>query len=127
MLGAWIFLLLLWADAAIHERCYGFGPFSAFVLATSSFLVARHGTLVHLLRRSERGLEATVIEPSSCTLVLAGAKCPVCGEAFEGVEPVLCEECSTPHHPACWNFVGHCSLFGCRGQTTVPRSLTGHG
>lgn len=41
------------------------------------------------------------------------AFCPVCGDPV-GEEPVRCLRCSTPHHGECWDYVGACSVFGCR-------------
>ncbi len=41
--------------------------------------------------------------------------CKVCGEPI--VTPaVLCASCRTPHHRDCWEFVGTCSIYGCRGK-----------
>ena len=36
--------------------------------------------------------------------------CPVCGAHFrEGDDIVVCPECATPHHRACWAEQGHCA------------------
>lgn len=36
--------------------------------------------------------------------------CPVCGRAFaEGEDIVVCPDCGTPHHRACWAQEGHCA------------------
>ncbi len=43
----------------------------------------------------------------------AAAVCPVCGEEI-GAEPVKCARCATPHHRACWDYAGVCSVFGCQ-------------
>jgi hypothetical protein len=50
--------------------------------------------------------------------------CKVCGEPIEGPR-VLCTTCQTPHHQDCWEFVGTCSIFGCRGKqaTLVGRPV----
>ncbi len=37
-------------------------------------------------------------------------KCPVCGEAFtENDDIVVCPECATPHHRACFENLNHCA------------------
>lgn len=38
--------------------------------------------------------------------------CPVCGEALND-KTVLCRNCGTPHHKACWDFNKKCAIFGC--------------
>ena len=52
------------------------------------------------------------------------ARCPVCGGGFdeEGAPPPRrCEACETLHHEDCWNYVGRCAIYGCRGgDPTVP-------
>ncbi|WZO98961.1 RING finger protein [Isosphaeraceae bacterium EP7] len=45
--------------------------------------------------------------------------CKVCGEPIDGPS-VLCTTCKTPHHADCWEFVGTCSIFGCRGKQATP-------
>ena len=38
-----------------------------------------------------------------------GYRCPVCGKAFEqGDDVVVCPDCGTPHHRACYRSLGHC-------------------
>lgn len=46
--------------------------------------------------------------------------CKVCGEAITAPPRVLCTTCRTPHHRDCWEFIGGCSIFGCKGKTSVP-------
>ena len=43
--------------------------------------------------------------------------CQVCGAPFDGGPIVYCASCDTPHHKDCWNYLGHCSTFGC--YTTI--------
>lgn len=45
------------------------------------------------------------------------ARCPVCREGLEGVKCRLCPKCDTPHHAACWEYVGACAVFACGGKT----------
>ena len=43
-----------------------------------------------------------------------GARCGLCGDAFEG--PVLaCPHCRAPHHPECWEYNEGCTIYGCAG------------
>ena len=48
--------------------------------------------------------------------------CKVCGDAINGTGPsrVFCSTCRTPHHRDCWDFIGACSVFGCKGKTASP-------
>lgn len=46
-----------------------------------------------------------------------GPTCQVCGEARTGAAEVACAECGTLHHRDCWDYVGHCSIFGCKGRS----------
>lgn len=38
--------------------------------------------------------------------------CQICGEPI-GKDLVFCCRCKTPHHRDCWQYLGHCSVFGC--------------
>lgn len=40
-------------------------------------------------------------------------ECPVCAEGVEG-EGRRCERCETLHHADCWDYLGHCAIFGCQ-------------
>ncbi|HJZ11606.1 MAG TPA: RING finger protein [Acidobacteriota bacterium] len=43
--------------------------------------------------------------------------CPYCRAAVEEKQAgVFCRECKTLHHHECWNEIGRCSIFGCRGK-----------
>ena len=46
--------------------------------------------------------------------------CKVCGEEIFGTPKVYCSTCRTPHHRDCWEFIGACSVFGCKGKTALP-------
>ena len=48
--------------------------------------------------------------------------CKVCGEPIGGSPSpkVYCSTCRTPHHRDCWDFIGSCSVFGCKGKTATP-------
>jgi hypothetical protein len=45
--------------------------------------------------------------------------CKVCGDPIVE-EAVRCDTCLTPHHRDCWEFVGSCSIYGCKGKQSVP-------
>jgi hypothetical protein len=70
--------------------------------------------------------EAQLIEESICQ---------VCGEPINS-DMVCCQRCQTPHHRECWEYIGFCSMFGCRekrfvvpdvGQRTDPGKAAEHG
>lgn len=45
-------------------------------------------------------------------------KCLVCAEGIAAGQPtVRCEQCRAPYHADCWDFVGVCSVYGCRCRT----------
>ena len=46
--------------------------------------------------------------------------CKVCGETITDTPKVFCSTCRTPHHRDCWEFIGTCSVFGCKGKTSSP-------
>ena len=46
--------------------------------------------------------------------------CKVCGEPISGTPKVFCTTCRTPHHRDCWEFIGACSVFGCKGKAATP-------
>jgi hypothetical protein len=48
--------------------------------------------------------------------------CKVCGDPIsgQGSPRVFCSTCRTPHHRDCWDFIGACSVFGCKGKTASP-------
>lgn len=45
--------------------------------------------------------------------LLEQVTCKVCGEEIQD-QMVVCVRCKTPHHHDCWQYVGGCSVFGCR-------------
>ncbi|WP_435019283.1 RING finger protein [Tundrisphaera sp. TA3] len=46
--------------------------------------------------------------------------CKVCGVEIGDDPRVVCTACRTPHHRDCWEFIGACSIFGCKGKSCVP-------
>lgn len=50
--------------------------------------------------------------------------CPVCNEIFKtGDDIVVCPECGTPHHRACWQNIGECVNTGSHGTGFVWKSI----
>lgn len=48
-------------------------------------------------------------------------RCPYCHDGFAG-ERVTCTTCRTPHHPACMEELGGCTVLGCPGAQARPES-----
>jgi hypothetical protein len=46
--------------------------------------------------------------------------CKICGCPISETPKVFCSTCRTPHHRDCWDFIGSCSVFGCKGKTAYP-------
>lgn len=75
--------------------------------------------LVGMADRLERLLdlcasrEGTGIRIVEAKLEEAGT-CQICGTPIAG-EVVRCRKCNTPHHKDCWDYLGRCSTFGCKG------------
>lgn len=44
--------------------------------------------------------------------------CPVCGSPLLH-DIVHCEACRTPHHLQCWDYMGRCSTYACKGKRSV--------
>lgn len=50
--------------------------------------------------------------------------CPICGqeiakEAVERGDAVICPDCGTPYHKACWEKAGGCVTFACPSKPKV--------
>lgn len=54
------------------------------------------------------------------------ATCPVCAEAFERKNLVLCQSCSQPHHKSCWTYNKGCATYACSCRTSVPPPISQH-
>jgi hypothetical protein len=46
-------------------------------------------------------------------------QCPFCHDALASAPRVLCADCATPHHDACFAQNAGCSLLGCEGTRSV--------
>ncbi|MBI3854517.1 MAG: hypothetical protein HY293_02370 [Planctomycetes bacterium] len=50
--------------------------------------------------------------------ILEGGDCQVCGGTLQG-DLVRCPSCGTPHHHECWQYLGRCSTYACKGKRVV--------
>ena len=67
------------------------------------------------------GEGVSIVEAGPASAEDAGPPmCKVCGESIVDAPKVRCSTCKTPHHRDCWEFVGGCSIFGCKGKTAIP-------
>lgn len=41
--------------------------------------------------------------------------CPTCAEPAGMRSAAICPVCRAAHHPACWDFLGGCGVYGCAG------------
>lgn len=89
------------------------------------------GHAVHEALRIHDGLQSGVASRLSAgvSIVAVGPSlpedagppiCKVCGEAIGLTPKLYCSTCRTPHHRDCWEFIGSCSVFGCKGKGSVP-------
>ena len=70
---------------------------------------------------SRLGEGVSIVDSGPASLEDSGPPvCKVCGEPISGTPKVFCTTCRTPHHRDCWEFIGACSVFGCRGKAATP-------
>ena len=77
------------------------------VLSVALLLFGLIGSLTERERRPRLGLR----EPGRSR----GGCCLVCRDSMSE-DLVECGQCRTPHHRACWDYVGSCSVYGCGGR-----------
>jgi Prokaryotic RING finger family 1 len=72
--------------------------------------------------RLGEGVSIVAAGPASAEDAAGPPTCKVCGDpiAGPGSPKVYCSTCRTPHHRDCWDFIGACSVFGCKGKTASP-------
>jgi len=124
-------LLLVWPMLCFHvvhtnhERHLGLVLVElTFIASSFVFLALRHRMVVKLIEQvvAPRPTWLPLAKQSSqgsyqdMRLSIADCNCPVCGQGFADETPVFCGRCNTPHHPDCFEFTGHCSVFGCDGK-----------
>lgn len=92
-----------------------FGPLDTMVVAS----LRLHDALrAGVEERLADGI--AIIEPGlEAEIDLAAPTCKVCGDPIDSPRHVLCETCRTPHHEDCWEFIGGCSIYGCRGKRAM--------
>jgi hypothetical protein len=81
-------------------------------------LTLHDGLIDGVTRRMGQGV-AIVEQPDPWQDDQGPATCKVCGEPIDESEIVVCASCNTPHHRDCWEYVGHCSIYGCNGKVGV--------
>jgi hypothetical protein len=80
-------------------------------------LVQTAEDFVSYLFGASRSLPVVGVELGSVS-VSSGGECPVCGGVMgEGV--LRCEVCRTPHHAECWEYMGRCSTYACKGKRAL--------
>ena len=95
--------------------------------AQAGLLEAAVGEALALHDALRDGVEARMTE--GIAIVAAGpateeeagpSMCKVCGEGIERDGPhVICLACRSPSHRDCWDYVGGCPIFGCRGKQCI--------
>ena len=76
-------------------------------------LASRRGDADTMLELLHADSEELVIQ----TVSEETGRCPVCATELEGLV-VHCATCDSPHHEDCWQYTGHCAIFGCNGHQT---------
>jgi len=127
---AWFFFCLFVVTGGPFGFSPKFSPNGQLILAIDLiflYFTLRHQTVVRLLQRllvpsyAKRSLPRKRV-PGNFTgmqLSIADCHCPVCGHDFTNEPPVFCGRCNTPHHRDCFEFTGHCSIFGCPGARSL--------
>jgi hypothetical protein len=95
----------------------------ALDLAVQWVLFLHDRLVVSVASGAGRGIDILEAAPASPDDV-GPPVCKVCGEAIEG-DHVRCQSCQTPHHRDCWEFVGGCSIYGCKGRQAKPLASEG--
>lgn len=57
--------------------------------------------------------------PPDAVPSLIDRRCPYCHDSLSAAGQVLCARCVTPHHAACFQEHGACSLLGCGGERSL--------
>ena len=78
-----------------------------------------------MLIDAAKGFTAFVTEPLAPTGIVLeevrverGGECPVCGTTMNA-GTVRCDLCRTPHHRECWQYMGRCTTYACKGTRSV--------
>jgi hypothetical protein len=80
--------------------------------------------LLELIAAAREFAACAIVLPKPAGIVLGevrvstGGDCPVCGTAMQQ-DVLRCESCRTPHHRECWEYMGRCSTYACKGTRGV--------
>jgi len=100
------------------DRNLGLSP-EALSSGVREALTIHDGLQAGVTRRLGEGV--AIVEAGPASAKDAGPPmCKVCGETIEDTPRVVCSSCQTPHHRDCWEFIGGCSVFGCKGKHARP-------
>ena len=98
---------------------------SAFSISLFAHLLERKAALSPELIEPA-GPEDFKLLPASCDDFPEFPVCLVCGDLVEGEsETVRCVTCKAPSHLECWQYIGHCSTYGCTSTKFIkwPREI----
>jgi len=71
--------------------------------------------IVWLERRPRRAGPEIVFLESDGRPLPAGSRCLICRDPLSG-DVIYCVRCHTPHHRACFRYLGACSVYACRSD-----------
>lgn len=64
-------------------------------------------------QRSRRSTKPSIKKSTRDSVHLKANRCPYCHDRVEIDKSIVCQQCLTRHHDACWVEGGHCSSCGC--------------
>jgi hypothetical protein len=100
------------------DRNLGLSP-DALAAGVREALTIHDGLKNGVASRMGEGVAIVAAGPASAEDA-GPSMCKVCGDPIGDAPRVQCATCRTPHHRDCWEFVGGCSIFGCKGKTAIP-------
>jgi len=100
------------------DRNLGLSP-DALAAGVREALAIHDGLQNGVASRMSEGVAIVAAGPASAE-DSGPPTCKVCGEPIVDTPRVQCATCRTPHHRDCWEFIGGCSIFGCKGKTAAP-------
>jgi Prokaryotic RING finger family 1 len=99
------------------DRNLGLSP-DALAAGVREALTIHDGLKNGVASRMSEGVAIVAAGPASAEDA-GPSMCKVCGDPIGDAPKVQCATCRTPHHRDCWEFVGGCSIFGCKGKTII--------
>jgi hypothetical protein len=100
------------------DRNLGLSP-DALAAGVREALTIHDGLQNGVASRMGEGVAIVAAGPASAEDA-GPSMCKVCGDPIGDAPKVQCATCRTPHHRDCWEFVGGCSIFGCKGKSAIP-------